>query len=89
MDEAIVCSAARSARSSYDNHDNSMSVLEKDIKLAKQLIGSKPMHLSPFEHQARPFKDDLEKNQYGSNLRHFFQQRKAIENSLWHYEINS
>ncbi len=88
-DEAIICSAARSARSSYANHDNSMSVFEKDIKLAKQLIGSKPMHLSPFEHQARPFKDDLEKNQYGSNFRHFFQQRKAIENSLWHYEINS
>ena len=89
LDQAIVCSAARCARSSYANHDNSMSSYDKDIGLAKQLIGSEPMHLSPFEHQARPFIDDTEKSQYGSNFRNFFQQRKAIENSLWHLEINS
>ena len=89
LDQAIVCSAARCARSSYANHDNSMSSYDKDIGLAKQLIGSKPMHLSPFEHQARPFTDDTEKSQYSSNFRNFFQQRKAIENSLWHVETNS
>ena len=89
LDQAIICSAARCARSSYANHDNSMSSYDKDIGLAKQLIGSEPMHLSPFEHQARPFTDDTEKSQYGSNFRNFFQQRKAIENSLWHVEINS
>jgi len=89
LDQAIICSAARCARSSYANHDNSMSSYDKDIGLAKQLIGSEPMHLSPFEHQARPFIDDTEKSQYGSNFRNFFQQRKAIENSLWHVEINS
>src|SRR6056300_800481 len=89
LDQAIICSAARCARSSYANHDNSMSSYDKDIGLAKQLIGSEPMHLSPFEHQARPFTDDTEKSQYSSNFRNFFQQRKAIENSLWHVEINS
>lgn len=89
LDQAIVCSAARCARSSYANHDNSMSSYDKDIGLAKQLVGSEPMHLSPFEHQARPFTDDTEKSQYSSNFRNFFQQRKAIENSLWHLEINS
>ena len=89
LDQAIVCSAARCARSSYANHDNSMSSYDKDIGLAKQLVGSEPMHLSPFEHQARPFTDDTEKSQYSSNFRNFFQQRKAIENSLWHVEINS
>lgn len=89
LDQAIICSAARCARSSYANHDNSMSSYDKDIGLAKQLVGSEPMHLSPFEHQARPFTDDTEKSQYSSNFRNFFQQRKAIENSLWHVEINS
>jgi len=89
LDQAIVCSAARCARSSYANHDNSMSSYDKDIGLAKQLVGSEPMHLSPFEHQARPFTDDTEKSQYSSNFRNFFQQRKAIENSLWHVETNS
>jgi len=89
LDQAIVCAAARCARSSYANHDNSMSSYDKDIGLAKQLVGSEPMHLSPFEHQARPFTDDTEKSQYSSNFRNFFQQRKAIENSLWHVEINS
>lgn len=89
LDQAIVCSAARCARSSYANHDNSMSSYDKDIGLAKQLVGSEPMHLSPFEHQARPFTNDTEKSQYGSNFRNFFQQRKAIENSLWHVETNS
>ena len=88
LDEAIVCSAARCARSSYANHDNSMTTYENDSKLADRLIGSDPMHLSPFEHQARPFNDEKEKEKFSSNFRHFFQQRKAIEFEAWKYETN-
>ena len=88
LDEAIVCSAARCARSSYANHDNSMTTHENDSKLADRLIGSDPMHLSPFEHQARPFNDEKEKERFSSNFRHFFQQRKAIEFEAWKYETN-
>ena len=89
LDEAIVCSAARCARSSYANHDNSMTTYENDSKLADRLIGSDPMHLSPFEHQARPFNDEKEKERFSSNFRHFFQQRKAIEFEAWKYEKKS
>ena len=88
-DQAIVCSAARCARSSYANHDNSMSNYDNDVKLAERLVGSEPMHLSPFEHQARAFNDESERESNSSNFRNFFQQRKAIEKSIWHYEINS
>lgn len=89
IDQAIICSAARCARSSYANHDNTMTNFENDKGLAERLIGSEPLHLSPFEHQARPFNDEEEKEQNVSNFRHFFQQRKAIEKSLWHIETSS
>ncbi len=79
LDEAIICSAARCARSSYANHDNSTTTYDNDTKLADRLIGSEPMHLSPFEHQARAFISQQERYEFGSNFRHFFQQRKAIE----------
>jgi len=85
LDEAIICSAARCARSSYANHDNSTTTYQNDQGLANKLIGSTPMHLSPFEHQARPFLNVEEKYEYSSNFRHFFQQRKAIEKSLWQF----
>ena len=85
LDEAIICSAARCARSSYANHDNSTTTYQNDQGLANKLIGSTPMHLSPFEHQARPFLNTEEKYEYSSNFRHFFQQRKAIEKSLWQF----
>ena len=88
LDEAIICSAARCARSSYANHDNSMTTYENDSKLADRLIGSDPMHLSPFEHQARSFNDEKEKERFSSNFRHFFQQRKAIEFEVWRYHDN-
>jgi thymidylate synthase ThyX len=86
LDEAIICSAARCARSSYANHDNSTTTYQNDQGLANKLIGSTPMHLSPFEHQARPFLNVEEKYEYSSNFRHFFQQRKAIEKSLWQFQ---
>jgi thymidylate synthase ThyX len=48
-------SAARCARVSYLNHDNSTPDIEKDLELAQRLLADK--HLSPFEHQARPMED--------------------------------
>lgn len=43
-------SAARCARVSYRNHDNSECVVEKDKQLADTLRAAK--HFTPFEHQA-------------------------------------
>lgn len=48
-------SAARCARVSYQNHDQTNPVLEKDLDLAERLLEAG--HMSPFEHQARPMED--------------------------------
>lgn len=47
-------SSARCARTSYINHDGSNPVIEKDIKLFNDLVGSRPLHASPTEHQGYP-----------------------------------
>lgn len=47
-------SAARCARVSYLNHDQSKPNAKKDLALADTLAAE--MHLSPFEHQATPKK---------------------------------
>lgn len=50
-------SAARCARVSYNNHDNSSPDIQKDLALADRLL--RDGHLSPFEHQATPMKKDV------------------------------
>jgi len=54
-EKAALISAARCARVSYLNHDNSTPDIEKDLELAQRLLADK--HLSPFEHQAKPMKE--------------------------------
>jgi thymidylate synthase ThyX len=49
---AGLVSAARCARISFLNHDQSEPDAEKDLALAKKLLESS--HFSPFEHQAKP-----------------------------------
>ena len=53
----IKCSAARCARVSYLNHDGSTPSIAKDLELYDRLVGGKPLHASPVEHQATPFVD--------------------------------
>ena len=52
IENIVKCSAARCARVSYLNHDNSLPDYEKDLVLAHRLLESK--HMSPFEHQLTP-----------------------------------
>lgn len=47
-------SAARCCRVSYNKHDGSPASVEDDLALCERLVGSKPLHASPFEHQAEP-----------------------------------
>jgi hypothetical protein len=47
-------SAARCARVSYLNHNNHKPSLEQDLYLCDKLTKSRPIHASPFEHQATP-----------------------------------
>jgi len=51
-EELILISAARCARVSYETHDGVRDI-GKDLDLAYKLMSAKPMHYSPFEHQAR------------------------------------
>lgn len=62
VEQAIVCSMARCARSSYNNHDGSKSTyntrvkqgMRTDLEIYQDLIESKPVHASPGEHVCTP-----------------------------------
>lgn len=47
-------SAARCARVSYLTHDGQQPTIEKDLELYDRLVGGRPLHASPIEHQAYP-----------------------------------
>lgn len=53
VEKLIAISAARCARISYAPFDGDGSI-EKELERYKLLVGSKPMHASPVEHQATP-----------------------------------
>lgn len=54
VEEAKKASAARCARASYNNHNSSKALLERDKGLYDMLVGSEPLHASPTESQATP-----------------------------------
>jgi len=47
-------SAARCARVSYMNHDNKRPGQDEDLALYERLVGQRPLHAGPIEHQAYP-----------------------------------
>lgn len=47
-------SAARCCRVSYLKHDGERSTKEEDFELCDKLAAARPIHASPFEHQATP-----------------------------------
>jgi thymidylate synthase ThyX len=47
-------SAARCCRVSYLKHDGTTAAIDEDLALCEKLVGAKPLHASPFEHQATP-----------------------------------
>ena len=77
-------SAARCARTSYNNHDGSKTTVEGDLDLHDRLLIDKPIHASPAEHQATP---DFRVNARGmwlnpdkhGNLHGWQQYRKFLE----------
>jgi len=83
LNNLIYSSIARCARVSYMPLDNTPNNLNKDLELYKKLIGSKPQHFSPAEHQVFSFKF-VNKNKkiftdLGGNLRNVVQWRKVLE----------
>ena len=80
-------SVARCARVSYLNHDGTSSTLEQDCQLYDRLLGSKPIHASPAEHQAMATGDA---NLRSGNFRGWIQFRKTLpeENVLNFYPLD-
>jgi hypothetical protein len=68
-------SAARCARVSYLTHDGKAPSIAKDLKLYDQLVGSRPLHASPTEHQAVACKEPG----YIKNFRDWKQHRVDVE----------
>lgn len=76
--DLLKISPARCCRVSYLKHDGTTASIEDDIQLCDRLAGSRPIHASPFEHQAVPgTNSDL----YG-NFKRWTQYRKLIEQSF-------
>lgn len=72
-------STARCARVSYLTHDGATPSLEKDLELFDRLVGARPLHASPTEHQAYPLPMATQ------NSKNFFgwrQHRELIEATL-------
>lgn len=77
-------SAARCARVSYLTHDGKRPDPQKDLELYDRLVGSRPLHASPIEHQAYPDRHPVgSKDWFSSQLHGNFvgwcQYRKAVE----------
>jgi len=76
LENALKCSVARCARVSYLNHDGTKPDPGKDLELHDRLKTSG--HVSPFEHQARPFSGDGSDAE--ANFRGWVQYRWMIPN---------
>lgn len=79
-------SAARCCRVSYLRHDGTAASVSDDLALCEKLVGAKPLHASPFEHQATPdyYVKDMEAGHWKQpelhgNFTGWCQYRKMIE----------
>jgi hypothetical protein len=73
-------SAARCARVSYLTHDGEAPIMGKDLELYERLVGSRPLHASPIEHQATPMDFGMfQVEEFNGNLRGWVQHRKIVE----------
>lgn len=73
-------SAARCARVSYLTHDGKMPDAAKDLALYEMLVGSRPLHASPVEHQAYP---GMGASVRSGNFVGWVQHRKLVEADVW------
>jgi len=74
-------SAARCCRVSYLKQDGTSPSIEDDLALCERLMKARPIHASPFEHQAKPMLDRRQSHLSG-NLSGWIQNRKLIEEQL-------
>lgn len=86
---AASVSAARCCRVSYLKHDGKRPSVEEDLALCDRLAGARPIHASPFEHQATPdtfcitgHTASYERPELHGNFTGWIQHRKIIESQL-------
>ncbi|MFK3741041.1 FAD-dependent thymidylate synthase [Massilia sp. TN1-12] len=79
-------SAARCARVSYLTHDGREPLIREDLKLFDLLVGARPLHASPVEHQAypMPLATQQSKNFFG-----WRQHRELVEFDIYHPQPQS
>lgn len=77
--ELMKISAARCCRVSYLKHDGSAPSIKEDLALFERLAGSRPIHASPLEHQARA----IESTKYVRNFRGWQQFRASWEEGYY------
>jgi len=94
LKDALAISSSCCAQVSYRRLDDS---LEKAYEIYNRLVESKPVHASPFEHQATPIDLDSDVMEgvthfdcdgmpWSGNFRHFVQHRHLIpDNTCWDY----
>lgn len=75
----VKASVARCARVSYLTHDGGEPDIEKDVELYTKLVGARPIHASPAEHQARADIGRVWRPKDHGPLRGWLQLRKMIE----------
>lgn len=80
IESALMYSTARCARVSYHLHDGTVANPVADIKLYQKLVGSRPLHASPAEHQALYSKDYPRVLGYQRNFVGWVQHRALLEN---------
>lgn len=80
-DLLLKLSAARCARVSYLTHDGKEPSVEKDLELYDRLVGSRPLHASPIEHQATPMGEEG-RDLWSGNFRGWLQHRQIIESTI-------
>lgn len=97
LQDAIAISSSCCAQVSYRRTDDS---LEKAQRIYERLVESKPVHASPFEHQATPMKNramghlgpgythqDVYGNNWSANFRGWIQNRQLMDDhTCWNYE---
>lgn len=74
-------SAARCCRVSYLKQDGTSPSVEDDLELAERLGSARPIHASPFEHQAYPDPLAWRKDLWG-NFQGWIQYRKHVESNI-------
>jgi len=78
-------SAARCARVSYLTHDGKAPDFNRDVKLHDDLVGGRPIHASPTEHQATAKKAD----KFYKNFRGWKQYRYDVEELVYKTNKNN